>query len=82
MVRIINKKDCCGCAACVQICPKQCITMVSDEEGFLYPKVDETICIQCGVCEQICPMLNPAQSQIPKSIYASINPDENTRRIS
>ncbi len=82
MVRITNKKDCCGCAACVQICPKQCITMVSDEEGFLYPKVDETICIQCGVCEQICPMLNPAQSQKPKSIYAGINPDENTRRIS
>ena len=40
MIQIINKKDCCGCAACVQRCPKKCINFKSDSEGFLYPIVD------------------------------------------
>ena len=43
MIEIINKFDCCGCGACAQSCPKQCIAMQSDEEGFLYPKVDNSI---------------------------------------
>lgn len=37
MLQITNKQDCCGCYACVQRCPKQCIRMESDEEGFEYP---------------------------------------------
>lgn len=41
MISIKQKKDCCGCSACVQRCPKQCISMVEDEEGFLYPHIDE-----------------------------------------
>ena len=37
MINIEDKKQCCGCSACVQRCPKQCIVMKEDEEGFLYP---------------------------------------------
>ena len=40
MIHIIEKKNCCGCSACASICPKSCITMKEDEEGFLYPHVD------------------------------------------
>ena len=36
-----RKEDCCGCTACITICPAKCIAMVSDEEGFLYPKIDK-----------------------------------------
>ena len=36
-----NKNNCFGCEACVQICPKGAISMVEDEEGFRYPKIDE-----------------------------------------
>lgn len=79
MIQITNKQNCCGCAACVQKCPKQCISMTHDEEGFLYPKVDETLCVHCGICEKTCPMLNPEQPKNPKTVYASINPNENTR---
>ena len=32
----IEKKNCSGCSACYSVCPKQCITMVRDEEGFVY----------------------------------------------
>ena len=48
MIRIIDKSKCCGCNACVQRCPKQCISMREDEEGFLYPYVDIPSCVDCG----------------------------------
>ena len=35
-----SKSECCGCSACEQICPVGCIKMKEDEEGFLYPKID------------------------------------------
>lgn len=58
MITIVNKIECCGCEACVNACPKNCIRMVSDEEGFLYPKVNSESCIQCGLCERVCPVIN------------------------
>ena len=57
-VRLTKKADCCGCGACQQSCPKNCITMEPDGEGFLYPKVDESICVDCGLCEKVCPCIN------------------------
>ena len=59
MIAITNKSQCCGCAACANACPKSCITMQADGEGFLYPKVDQALCINCGLCEKVCPVLHP-----------------------
>lgn len=50
----IDKLKCCACTACKNICPKQAIEMISDEKGFLYPKIDENKCIKCGLCEKVC----------------------------
>lgn len=58
MIQIRDKKKCCGCTACVEICPKQCIKMKPDMEGFLYPTVDQDKCIDCGTCDGVCPTLN------------------------
>lgn len=71
MINIIDKKDCVGCNACVQRCPKQCISMHEDEQGFLYPKVDLTLCIHCDLCEKVCPVINEQQSFKPLKCYAS-----------
>ncbi len=79
MIRITDKVKCCGCEACVQACPKQCICFNQDSEGFRYPKVDETICIQCGLCEKVCPVLNTDESRKPLSSYAAINDNEEER---
>lgn len=49
-----KKEDCCGCSACMTICPAKCITMKRDEEGFLYPEIDETKCLHCGMCQKVC----------------------------
>jgi NAD-dependent dihydropyrimidine dehydrogenase PreA subunit len=56
MIKIVNKQDCCGCTACEQVCHKNAITMQPDEEGFLYPVVDNLLCVDCGVCENVCPV--------------------------
>lgn len=83
MIHITDKRNCCGCAACVQRCPKQCISLKEDEEGFLYPFVDENICIGCGLCEKVCPVLHqPDTGRKPIAVYAAKNKDEEIRRNS
>ena len=82
MIDIKEKKDCCGCSACVQRCPKQCISLYEDEEGFLYPKVDVDACIDCGLCEKVCPVLNQSDACEPLEVYAAKNPNEQIRRES
>ena len=49
-----NKENCCGCSACYAICPVSAISMVADEEGFMYPTVDEKKCISCYKCLSVC----------------------------
>lgn len=58
MIKICDKTKCCGCSACLQICPVNCISMQKDEEGFLYPIVEEAKCVDCKLCEKVCPHLN------------------------
>lgn len=79
MIKISNNQNCCGCGACAQGCPKHCITMSSDKEGFLYPKVDEFVCIDCGLCERVCPELNPDVEREPRKVLAAINKNEQVR---
>lgn len=57
-IEIKNKKDCTGCEACANICPKNCIQMLSDAEGFLYPSINGNLCIHCDLCLNACPMEN------------------------
>ena len=79
MILITQKQDCCGCNACVQVCPKQCISMKEDREGFLYPEVNKDICVDCHLCEKICPILNQGMKREPLKVYAAINKDEKVR---
>lgn len=45
---------CCGCGACVNICPNKAILMTPDEEGFKFPTINEDRCCDCGMCINIC----------------------------
>jgi len=49
-----EKKECCGCSACVSICPTKALELRADEKGFLYPVVDSSLCVDCGLCEKVC----------------------------
>lgn len=76
---LVDKIDCCGCSACVQICPKHSISFQEDKEGFLYPRVDVGTCIDCGLCEKVCPVINQYAEREPIIVYAAKNEDENIR---
>lgn len=79
MIQIHDKRDCCGCTACVERCPKQCITMTADEEGFLYPHVNLSLCINCRLCERVCPVINQQNGKMPLGVYAVMNPNTDVR---
>ena len=71
MIHISDKAKCCGCTACVNACPVQCIVMRRDrEEGFDYPVANPDRCIGCGKCESVCPVLNQSEAHEPTSAYA------------
>lgn len=79
MIHITEKCNCCGCGTCVQRCPKQCITLDVDKEGFSYPVVDTSVCVDCGLCEQVCPFLHPYEKREPLRTLAAYNTREEVR---
>lgn len=82
MIQIADKSNCCGCMACVSVCPKQCIKMTEDEEGFLYPEIDTSLCINCNLCEKVCLELCQKEERTPLSVYAAKNKNERVRLAS
>ena len=69
MIDIKLKKDCCGCTACEEVCPKNAIRMEADDKGFIYPQVDKSKCIDCNLCDKVCPIVNK-KAEIKNNIVA------------
>lgn len=68
---LADQNNCTGCGACLNICPKNAIKMMPDEEGFIQPKIDETLCVECEMCEKACPVLHPQyKNDVVDSCYA------------
>jgi len=77
-----RKEECCGCTACMSICPKQAITMIADEEGFLYPGINQELCIECDLCKQVCPLsenYRTCGNYDQPLVYAAKHKDDNVR---
>lgn len=53
---IKEEKNCTACGVCVNICPRHCISLKEDENGFLFPIKDESSCNNCGLCKIMCPI--------------------------
>ena len=72
-ISLICKENCCGCSGCKAICPKHAISMEEDDEGFLYPKVNDN-CINCGLCLKLCNnKYNFAHNNFEIKAYAAKN---------
>lgn len=82
MIHINNKQECCGCTACVQVCPVGCISLVEDYEGFNYPTVSEEDCLHCGKCDAVCPISNNKDASIPDQVLAVKAKDDEVRKCS
>ncbi len=81
-IKINRLEKCCGCTACAQACPKQCITLQQGKDGFVYPVVDETSCVECGQCKAVCPILHHDKGNVPVTVLAEKNKDEQIRSTS
>lgn len=66
----VRKGICTGCGLCAYVCPIDCIEMVEDREGFLYPQIDSSRCTNCGICRKACSAHNVCSQNI--SIYRTI----------
>ena len=65
---------CCGCRACEQICPKQAINIINDDEGFLKASVNTSRCINCGLCKNICPLKSKSNFfPMTKNMFAAMH---------
>ena len=62
--------DCCGCGACVNICPKNAISMQKDEYGYDYPRIDQSKCIECKLCTKVCEQIGTNNSKMPLKAFA------------
>lgn len=73
-----DKKDCCGCEVCANVCPKKAITMQEDEYGFIYPSINKEKCIKCGLCKKKCAYQNDSNiQQSVKKTYVALSEDIN-----
>lgn len=79
MICISDKSICSGCSACASVCPRVCISMIEDKQGFIYPNVDDAKCIDCGLCEKVCHMLHPNEERNPLMALAAYNNDQAIR---
>lgn len=68
-----NKEQCCGCGACVSVCPKRAISMQEDSLGFKYPRIDDALCVGCGACKKVCAYQNEAECNHPMKGYVAVN---------
>lgn len=78
-IQNIMARDCTGCSACMNICPKSAIEMRYDKEGFIFPKIEEDKCIDCGLCFRICPAKEPKYRNTETSEAYAVMADDSVR---
>ena len=71
----VDFEKCTGCGACVQSCPKQCISWTEGGFRFKYPQIDKDICVNCGICERVCPIDKVLQTPTTQKAYAAVHKD-------
>lgn len=77
MVELCENELCTGCSSCMNICTKNAINMVQNNEGFEYPVIETSKCIECGLCQKACPQLHckPHYKVFDQKVYACISTD-------
>ena len=82
MPELATKEYCTGCTACASICPTNCISMISDKDGFYLPSINSDICIGCNLCKKNCPINSPSKSiynNTPPTAYAAYSKNNEFR---
>lgn len=68
-----TKENCCGCGACLNVCPKNAVSMAEDSSGYIYPQIDESLCVRCGKCKEVCAYQNSRVENSPIKTWAAVS---------
>ena len=71
-----TKEKCCGCSACMNICPKDAIRMELDTDGNTYPVINSELCVNCGMCQKACNYQNSANRNTVLNAFAAVSKDK------
>jgi len=63
--------NCSGCGFCEFVCLKSAIQMKEDFKGFLYPYIDDNLCINCSRCSASCTFNNLDRAREPVHYFLS-----------
>lgn len=79
---MLPENECTGCSACMAACPKSCIKMIPNKDGFFIPVLNLEKCVNCKICEEVCPALhaseNNGEGELPLT-FAAVTTDDATR---
>ncbi|HEY9060624.1 MAG TPA: Coenzyme F420 hydrogenase/dehydrogenase, beta subunit C-terminal domain [Pseudobacteroides sp.] len=75
-----NKKDCCACGACFNICSQNAIDIVEDEYGFTFPRIKESLCVKCGACKKVCAFQNIEEVNEPIVTYVAVSQNTDIKK--
>ncbi len=78
-MKLLGIDECSGCGACVNICPKNSISMCIEPKGFSFPKIDSETCVGCTLCQKVCPQINVTEKFEPTSCYAAVRDEQEKR---
>lgn len=73
--------NCCGCRACVEVCPTAAISTKIDKYGFEQVIINSSRCIKCGQCISVCPIANVNTNTDKFSTGAAYSKKVNLRKI-
>ncbi len=75
----VSQINCCGCGACAEVCPKNCIKLTHNNEGFLKAEINANLCINCGLCLKACPINATGNFNTTISAFHGYNNDEKVK---
>ena len=70
------KTLCTGCMGCVDACPSQCISKITDINGFACTNIDSSKCVNCGKCAVVCPVVNSKKNAFEQCCFAAYAKDK------
>lgn len=83
VLELAEKAKCTGCGACKSVCHNNAIKMEPNKDtGFLYPVINDELCVECGLCKKSCPILREKNSDFQKEIFAAYSLNEGIRKNS
>ena len=69
---------CTGCGVCAAICPKSCLKIELNKDGFYMPVCNEAACVGCGLCDKVCPKFVESREISPLNTLSAVSADKQT----